>query len=121
MARRWASEHLDAPHRTAPTVGAEAEARGQKLEEAIVFLASPGHLLELRVVGLAERATAAREQSCAAAVGEEPVVADTDEALGQDVQQEEAGELTEREREGPGAATAVVLVAKSHGVVVDVK
>ena len=83
-----------------------------------MVLASPGHLLEVPVLRLAERATAAREQSCAAAVGEKPVVADTDEALGQDVQQEAAGELTEWEREGPRAATAVVLVAEGDGLVI---
>jgi len=67
----------------------------------------------VRVLGLAESATAA--------VGEEPVVADTDEALRQDVQQEAAGELTEWESEGPRAATAVVLVAEGDGLVIDVK
>ncbi len=59
---------------------------GQKLEEGFVAFTSPGQFLELRVVGLAESATAAREQSCAAAVGEEPIVADTDEALGEHVE-----------------------------------
>ena len=70
---------------------------------------------------MAESATAAREESCAAAVGEEPIVADTDEALGEDVQQEAAGELTEWERERPRSPTAVVLVAEAHGLVIDVK
>ncbi len=48
-------------------------------------------------------------------------MADTDEALGEDVQQEAAGELTEREREGAGPATAVVLVAEAHDLVIDVE
>ena len=121
MAGRWTSEHLDAPHGTASTVGTEAQALGQKLKEGLVVLASPGHLLDVRVLGLAESATAAHEKSCAAAVGEEAIVTDTDEALGEDVEQEAATELTEREREGPGPATAVVLVAEAHGVVIHVK
>ena len=37
------------------------------------------------------------------------------------MQQEAAGELTEREREGPGPATAVVLVAEAHDLVIDVE
>ena len=48
-------------------------------------------------------------------------MADTDEAPGEDVQQEAAGELSEGEREGPTPATAVVLVAERHGLVVDVE
>ncbi len=121
MARRWASEHFDAPHRTAPTVGAEAEARGQKVEEGLVVLAWLGRSFELRILRLAESAPAAGEQSCSAAVGEEAIVADTDEALGEDVQEEAASELSEREREGPGPATPVVLVAEAHGLVIDVE
>ena len=121
MARRWASEHLDAPHRTASTVGTEAEARGQKVEEGLVVLAWLGRSFELRILRLAERATAAGEQSRAAAVGEEPIVADTDEALGEDVEQEAASELSEREREGPRSPSAIVLVAESHGLVIDME
>ena len=43
------------------------------------------------------------------------------EPAGEDVEQEAASELSEREREGPGSPTAVVLVAEGHGVVIDVK
>ena len=80
-----------------------------------------GRSFELRILRLAESAPAAGEQSCSAAVGEEAIVADTDEALGEDVQEEAASELSEREREGPGPATPVVLVAEAHGLVIDVE
>jgi hypothetical protein len=118
MGWRWATEHLDAPQRTVSTVGTEAQAEGQKREEEFSVL---GRSLDLRVDGLAEGDTAAREQSCAAAIGEEPVVTDANEALREDVKQEAATELGKREREGPRPATAVVLVAEGHGLVIDVE
>ena len=46
-------------------------------------------------------------------------MADTDEALGDDVEQEAATELTERQCERPRSATAVVVVAEAHGLVID--
>ena len=82
-------------------------------------MASLGLLLDL--LGLAESVTAAREQSSAAAVGQEPVVTDANEPAREDVEQEPAGELSEREREGPGSPTAVVLVAEGDGLVIHVK
>ena len=52
-------------------------------------------------------------------MGEEAVVADADEALGQGVKEEAAGELAEGEGEGAGPGTPVVLVAEGDVVVVD--
>lgn len=125
MNGRWATEHFDAPQRPTSTVRTLAEAEGQKLEEEIVAFAalglSPERRLLGRLLGLAERDAAARELALAAGVGEEPVVADANEALREDVEQEPATELGKRERERPGAATAVVLVTQCHDPIVDVK
>jgi hypothetical protein len=54
-------------------------------------------------------------------MGEEAVVADADEALGKDVQEEAARKLLEGEREGPGTVSSVVLVAEGDGLVINVQ
>lgn len=66
----------------------------------------------------AESIAAAREEADTGAVGEKAVVPDPDEALGKDVEEEAATELTERKRLGPGAARAIVFVAEGDGLVV---
>ena len=115
LVRRWATERFEAAQQPASTVGAEAEVRGQKLEEEVFVGAwRAGRSLHRSVVRLAEGDTAAREQSSPAAVGEEPVVPDANEALRENVKQEPATELGELEREGPGPATTVVIVAEGH-------
>lgn len=73
------------------------------------------------VVGLTERVTATREQSSTAAVGQEPVVTDAHEPAREDMEQKPAAELTERQREGAGTATSVVLVTEGDGLVIDME
>ncbi len=97
------------------------QALRQEVTKEVVVLDWLSVGLDGGVVGLAERATAAREQSSAAAVGQEPVVTDTDEAFWEDVKKEAATELGEREREGARPATAVVLVSEAHALVIDVE
>jgi len=70
---------------------------------------------------LPERQARTGEQARTTGVGEEPVIADTDEALGQDMQQEAAGELMEWERERSDPATSIVLVAEAHRLRIDVE
>lgn len=72
-------------------------------------------------VGLVERGPAGGEESRAASVGEEAVVADADEAFREDVEQEATRELRKRKREGSSSVAAVVLEAEGDAVVVDVK
>ncbi len=72
-------------------------------------------------LGLAERGPAGGEESRAASVGEEAAIADADEALREDVEQEAPRELREGKRERSSPAVAVVLEAERYGAVVDVK
>ena len=114
MARRWASEHLDAPHRTASTVGTSGGPTRK-----LVVLAWLGRSFELRILRLAERATAAGEQSRAAAVGEEPIVADTDEALGEDVRKRRvnsaSGSVRDRDRRADSPCSGESRPRHRHG------
>lgn len=70
---------------------------------------------------LIEGGPAAGEQSSAGAVGQEAVVADADEALGKDVEQEAADELLKRKRQNSRPPATVVLEVERDGRVIDVK
>ena len=70
---------------------------------------------------LIECFAAAGEESSAGAVGQEAVVADADEALGEDVEQETPDELGKGKRQSSRSTAAVVLEAEGDGSVVDVQ
>ena len=99
---RWrTSKDFDAPQWALSTVRAEREPEGQEVEERVVIC------IELRLRGarrqlrLTECTAAGREQTSPTAIGEEPIVTDTHEALGKHMEQEAARELGEGKREGP--------------------
>jgi hypothetical protein len=99
---------------------AQTQTLGQEIEEALVVITQLG----ARVgdsVSLIERLAAAGEESSAGAVGQEAVVADADEALGEDVKQETPDELGNGQAQGSRSTTAVVLEAEGHPGVIDVK
>ncbi len=68
-----------------------------------------------------ESTPATREQPGAGAVGEEAVVADADEALGQHVEQEAADEFGKGEGQSSRPTAAVVFEAEGDRGVIDVK
>jgi hypothetical protein len=70
---------------------------------------------------LIESTPATREQPGAGAVGEEAVVADADEALGQHVEQEAADEFGKGEGQSSRPTAAVVFEAEGDRGVIDVK
>jgi hypothetical protein len=118
---RWTLEELDASEHAFLAVGTQTQAPGQEIEEPLTALTvlsvlgvRPGHCIRL-----AESVPAAGEELGPGSVGQKAVVTDPDKALGEDVEEEAANELTERERLGPGAARAVVFVAEGDGRVVD--
>ncbi len=121
MRWRGTCKDLDAPEWAPFTVGAQPQAAGQEVEMEVVVCAG----LRLRGDGsrlrVTEGAAATREQASSAGVGEEPVVADADEALGEDVKQEAASELGQRKRKGPDSPAPVILVAEGDGLVIDVQ
>ena len=95
MSGRGASDDLNRAERTLCTVGTEVQALRQEVAKEFIVLDGLSVALG-GVVGLAERVTAAREQSSPAAVGQEPIVPDAHEPSREDVEQEPATELTER-------------------------
>jgi hypothetical protein len=70
-------------------------------------------------VELAKGEAATGQEAGPTGMGQEPVVADADEALGEDVEEEAATELAEGKGEGPGSSATVVLVAKGDALVID--
>ena len=72
-------------------------------------------------VALSERLSTACEKAYAHAVGEEAVVADADEAFGEDVEQEASDELGKRQAQGSRSTAAIVLEAEGGPGVIDVK
>jgi hypothetical protein len=119
---RRTGKYLDAPEGGFATVGAKARALGQKIEEGLhclvcfVGLRSP---FSGRWHGLAKGEATAGQEAGPTGIGKEPVVADADEALGEDVEQEATRELAEGEGEGPASSAAVVLVAEGDDLVID--
>ena len=118
--RRRSSEDLHAAEHAPLAARTQAETGGQQGEV---------HLAGFRVhgigtggdLGLAERSAAGGEESRAASMGEEAIVADADEALGEDVEEEATRELLKGERERSSPSAAVVLEAEGDGPVVDVE
>ena len=94
---RRAGEHLDAPKGGVATPGAKTGALGQKIEDALHCLVGLRSPLDGRVLGLAKCDAAAGQEAAPPGIGKEPVVADADEALGEDVEQEATRELAEGE------------------------
>jgi hypothetical protein len=92
-------------------VGTPTPSPGQKVGEGLPVVRGAGVRLGFGR-RRAESLAAAREEPGAGAVGQKAVVTDPDEALGKDVEEEAATELTEGECLGPGAARAIVLVAE---------
>lgn len=117
---RRALQDLDATEEALLAVRAEVQTRGQDVEEHLAVFSVFGigiggdH-------GLAESAATGGEEPRAASVGEEAVVADAYEALGEDVEQEAPREVPKGERERSSAPAAVVLEAERDALVVDVK
>lgn len=67
-------------------------------------------------LGFDQQLPDAREPCPAAAIGEEAIMADTVEAVGQAVQKEAADELVRAERHQPGhIAMTIVAPAEGHG------
>jgi hypothetical protein len=101
-------------------VGTAAQPAGEEVGREFVVL----RVLGVQLGGwrhAVERALAAGEQPGAGSVGEEAVVADADEALREDVEEEAADELRQRKGEGSHSPAAVVLVAEGHRLVIDVQ
>jgi hypothetical protein len=101
-------------------VRAQAQTGGQEIEEHLVVFG----LLGIGIGGefrLAERTPTGCEEPRPASMGEEAVVADAYEALGEDVEQEATCELPKGERERSSAPATVVLEAEGDGLLVDVK
>lgn len=116
--RGWTLKELDASKQAFLAVGAETQPRRQEMEEPFTVLGVLGFRLG-EGLRLTESGPAAGEESGPATVGQKAVVADPDEALGEDMEEEAATELTKGERLGPGPAGSVVLVAEGDGLVVD--
>ena len=92
---RRTGEDLDAPEGGFATVGAKAYALGQKIEEPLLRLVGLRFPQHRHVVDLAEREATAVQKAGPTGIGQEPVVADTDEAFGEDVEEEPATKLAE--------------------------
>jgi len=105
----------DTSEQAFPAVGTPTQVPGQEFEEPLTVL---GVRLGDRL-RLTESVPAAREELGQGSVGQKAVVTHPDKALGEDVEEEAATELTERERLGPWAARAVVFVTEGDGRVVD--
>jgi len=120
VGRRWTLEELDASEPAVSAVGTLMQGRRPEIGEPFTVVSvlgvGPGHGL-----GGAESVPTVGEKSGTGAVGQKAVVPDPDEALGKNVEQEAATELSEGKRLGPGAARAIVLVAEGDGPVVDVE
>jgi hypothetical protein len=122
LGRRRTSENLDASKRPPSAVGTGPQAGGQEVgEEAGVGVGGLRFGGDATSGRLTQGVATAGEELGAAAVGEEPVVADAHEALRQDVEQEASNKLLKRKREGSRSAATVVLVAKGDGVVSDME
>ena len=98
----------------------QAETGGQQGEVHLAVLSVCGKRIGSDI-GLAERGAAGGEEPGAASIGEEAVIADADEALREDVEQEATRELLRGERERSSTSAAVVLEAEGDGPVVDVE
>ena len=118
MRRRRPGEDLDASEGAPATLGAKARALGQKIEGGLCCLVGLGMPTGVGV-GLAKGEAAAGQEADLRGMGEESVVADADEAFGEDVEKEAATELAEGKGEGPGPSATIVLVAKGDGLVID--
>ena len=116
--RRRAGEDLDTPEGSFATLGTKACVPAQRIEGGL--RCPVGLRLPMGVrVGLAKGEAAAGQEAGPTGMGEESVVADADEAFGEDVEKEAATELAEGKGEGPGSSATIVLVAKGDGLVID--
>ena len=115
---RRTGKNLDAPEGSVATAGAKARALGQQIEDVPHFPVGSRYPLAGRV-DLAEREAAAGQEAGPTGMGQEPIVTNADEALGEDVEEEAAAKLSEGKGEGPGSLATVVLVAKGDGLVID--
>lgn len=116
--RRRTGEDLDAPEGAPATLDAKARRLGRKIEGGLWRLVGLGWRMGVGV-GLAKGEAAAGQEAGLRGMGEEPIVADSDKAFGEDVEEETAAELAERKGEGPVSSAAVVLVAEGDGLVID--
>ena len=120
VGRRWTLEELHASEHAIPAVGTETQSARQEIEEPLPVLSvlgvQPGDRLRLT-----ESVPAAGEELGPAAVSEKAVVPDPYEALGEDVEEETAGELPKRKGESSDPLAAVLLETERDGPVVDLK
>jgi hypothetical protein len=117
---RRAFEELDASQESLLAVRAQTEAVGQEIQEVLAEAGVLGTSIRVPAF-LVESTPARREHPGAGAVGEEAVVADADEALGQHVEQEAADELGKGEGQSSRPTAAVVLEAEGDGGARDVQ
>jgi hypothetical protein len=115
---RRTGKNLDAPECGFSAAGAEACVLGQQIEGVPHVPVGLRYPLAGRV-DLAECEAAADQEAGPTSMGQEPIVTDADEALGEDVEEEAPTELAEGKGEGPGSLATVVLVAKGDGLVID--
>lgn len=118
--RRRSFEDLDAAEEALVAMGAGPPPGGREIGKVWVGLSVLG-VMHRGWGHVAESGPAAREPASARSVGEETVVADADEALGEDVEEEAAHELGQREGERSDAPAAVVHVAEADRLVIDVQ
>ena len=111
---------MDASEQAPAAVGTQTQTAGQEIEEQFTVSSVLGVWLGDRL-RLTESVPAAREESGAGSVGEKAVVADSDEALGEDVKEEATYELLKRKRQSSDPTAAVILETEGDGPVVDVK
>jgi hypothetical protein len=95
--RRRTGEDLDAPKRGFTTAGAKACVLGQKIEGGLHSLVGLRFLMDGQVLDLAKGEATACQKAGLTGIGQEPVVADADEAFWEDVEEEPATELAEGE------------------------
>jgi hypothetical protein len=91
-AGRWPFEDLHAAEHALLAVRTQAESGGQEGEEQFGLFGGSATGVGVDL-GLAERIAARGEEPRSASIGEDAVVADADEALREDVEQEAAREL----------------------------
>lgn len=94
--RRRTGKDLDAPECGFSAAGAEACVLGQQIE-GVPHVPVGSRYPLAGGVDLAERDAATGQEAGPTGMGHEPVVADTDEAFGEDVEEEAATELAEGE------------------------
>jgi len=95
--RRRTGEHLDAPKWGFTTAGAKACVLGQQIEGGLHCPVGLRFLIDGQVLDLAKGEATAGQKAGSTGIGKEPVVADADEAFGEDVEEEATRELAEGE------------------------